>query len=322
MSREEAHEEEAESPFQSFTDAITALLFIFMVTTFAVMISLRRAEQQQRHEVDRLQGADVASGKLLSGVAACMGQVSGLKPVIDEGAHTLAMYIEVDESVVEWFGVCSPSISPSAGAVVDQVRGCLAREVPALTADYSVALTLEGHTDARQPSGACAQSYPSNWELSGARAGAVLRRLMCEDGRCATDQARTQAAELAALASQREDLQVIAAGRASSIPAWRALCDPGWPGARIDQRLDGAVCGRLPQATSGDAAVQQEVVSVVKEALDPDGGRGEMSFDRALTLWANIPACGGGGEACEQRLGRLRRVDLRVNLQPKLLARR
>lgn len=320
--REEEAEAEAESPFQSFTDAITAMLFIFMVTTFAVMISLRRAQAVEQQEIDRLTGADRASGELLAGVAACMKQVSGLKPVVDEGARTLAMYIEVDEAVVEWFGVCSPSIARSADPVVDQVRACLAAEVPSLTRDYAVSLTLEGHTDGRAPSGSCAQSYPSNWELSGARAGAVLRRLMCEDGSCDGDGAREQARSLQDLASQRDDLQLIAAGRASSVPAWRALCDPNWPGARVDQRLDATVCARLPEATAGDVALQQEVVDAVVEALDPRRTHAR-SFDQALALWANPPSCtAGSARGCDARLGRLRRVDLRVNLQPKLVAAR
>lgn len=326
MYHEESSPQE-ESPFQAFTDAITALLFIFMLTTLWVMHELRVAQQKSVDELARLQGADVAAGVLLDDVALCLNGADvrdgEIKAVLDPAYRTLSLYIELNHTVAELFAGCSSEIAPIAYDVLSHVRTCLANEVPALVPHYSVTLSLEGHTDGRSTAGACALTYPSNWELSGARAGAVLRRLLCDDGSCVDAAARDAAARLRDLASRREDVQFVAAGSGSSIPAWRALCDPNWPGAAVDTNLDREVCGAMDGVATDPAGARIRASAAIEASASARGDSAGRTFDEALVYWANDPACIGAENtltaACRQRLGRLRRVDLHIELRPKVI---
>jgi flagellar motor protein MotB len=342
-----------ESPWISFSDAMSALLFIFITTTFWFMIQLQeiraklsRQADEQEQQLKRLTGADKAADALLQDVKLCLGEAEDgelrIKPVVDEASRTLSVYLEPQPGVVgEWFTVCSAAATPDAVRALETMRGCLAREVPTLAETYGVKLTLEGHTDARTTGGACAARFPSNWELSGARAGAALRRLLCEDGRCSGDE-DAQAGVLRGLAQDSAKLQVVAAGRADAVPAWAALCDPAWPGAAVDPALDAAVCAAL---TGGGAQSRAEAAALI-EAARGAGAGAPMTTDEAVIWWANAAPClapkagpapkakarakgrasasagdePGSTRGCEERLGRLRRVDLRVDLKPRATA--
>ncbi len=339
-----------ESPWISFSDAMSALLFIFITTTFWFMIQLQeiraklsRQAEQQAEQLERLIGADRAAKALISDVRLCLEERQEgslrIKPVIDEATRTMSVYLEPEPGVGgEWFTVCSAAATPDAMRALETMRSCLAREVPELTAAYEVTLVLEGHTDARATGGACAARFPSNWELSGARAGAALRRLLCEDGRCRGDEDE-RAAVLRGLAEDRAKLQLVAAGRADAVPAWAALCDRAWPGAVIDAGLDDEVCAALGPGGGG-----REVAAEVIGAARGGDQAAAMTTDEAIIWWANAEACvapeskaekaarararakskgatattkGPPAKACEERLGRLRRVDLRVDLKPR-----
>lgn len=330
-----AGDEEEETPWLSFSDAVTALLFVFIATTFWFMFRLEQARHlleqridERTEEVKKLRGADIAASELLQGVGVCLTERSAdgvrVRPVVEQSTHTMSLYIEPQAStVVEWFKVCSAEITPDAAIVAGMARDCLAAEVPRLTEDYTVLLTLEGHTDARVPgAGDCRQRFPSNWELSGARAGAALRRLMCDDGSCsATESAK--AGTLRELAQDREKLQLVAAGRAESMPAWGALCAADWPGAAVDKSLDAAICSALQGETAGAGGARASTVTSLVSASPIAPLRGPIrTFDEALVAWANDPRCGRQDDArvCDERFRRLRRVDMRVDLRPRARA--
>lgn len=306
---------EEETPWLSFSDVVTALLFVFIATTFWFMFRLEQARQRTDAEFERWRGADREAGVLLTAVAQCLeGETSGLvvRPVVDVSSRTLSMYFEASNStektIAEWFPNCSAQLNADADGVVSRVRSCLAKDLPPLTKTYGVQLTLEGHTDARNPNGVCAEIFPTNWELSGARAGAVLRRLLCEDGGC-PDTAQQEAQVLSTLSEDQQKLQIIAAGRAASRPALHALCETH--SSQIDAALDAAVC---KQIADNDpkllATIQGSLGSMLSNPLP--------SADAALVAWANDPRCVSQSppENCRERLGRLRRVDLRVDLRP------
>jgi chemotaxis protein MotB len=304
-------------PWLSFSDVVTALLFVFIATTFWFMLKLEQARQRTDAEYAKWRAADTQAGELLNSVAVCLKESSGsrirVRPVVEVGARTLSVYLEpvVSQTVVEWFPNCGAEIGSSADEAVGQVRSCLSEAVPELVGQYEVSLTLEGHTDNRQPGLGC--SFPSNWELSGARAGAVLRRLLCEDGSCESVEVREKADILKKLTVRREDLQIIAAGRAASVPAWRAICDPEWVGASLES--DREVCELLEQREKASGAER----AIVEEKLRAVIGGELESVDKALVFWANPVQCMTMGEegVCRDRLGRLRRVDMRVDLRPK-----
>lgn len=322
---------EDETPWLSFSDAVTALLFVFIATTFWFMFRLEQARHlleqridERTEEVKKLRGADVAAVELLQGVQVCLNERQaagvGVRAVVEPSTHTMSLYIEPQAStIVEWFQVCSAEITPEAGSVVAMARECLAAEVPALISDYTVLLTLEGHTDARPPGlGDCRARFPSNWELSGARAGAALRRLVCDDGSCA-GAALKQAEELRELAQDREKLQLVAAGRAESMPAWRAICASDWRGAAVDQALDDAVCRAMLDEHSGSSRQADTVTDLIRKSPISLLRPSIATFDEALVAWANDPRCANGAdrEVCEKRFRRLRRVDMRVDLRPR-----
>ena len=327
--RDDAHTGDDETPWLSFSDAVTALLFVFIATTFWFMFRLEQARHlleqridEQTEEVKKLKGADEQAGMLLEGTRTCLmkSPADGIqvRPVIEPSTHTMSLYIEPQATtLVEWFQACSAEVTPEAAQVVALARSCLAQEIPEKTNDYTVLLTLEGHTDARSPSsGACRERFPSNWELSGARAGAALRRLMCDDGSCG-DAQQEEADKLRLLAQDRARLQLVAAGRADSLPAWRALCE--WGDAKVDPALDSRVCGLLnadPAAALRDGSLLRAVLGSPIGSLRPALATG----DDAMIAWANDPRCfqpGADTAVCEKRLTRLRRVDMRVDLRPR-----
>lgn len=330
--REHTEADEDETPWLSFSDAVTALLFVFIATTFWFMFRLEEARNlleqridERTEEVKKLRGADVAASELLQGVGVCLTERRDdgvrVRPVVEAATHTMSLYIEPQAStIVEWFQVCSAEITPDAAAVVSMARECLASEIPALTSDYTVILTLEGHTDARVPgAGECRSRFPSNWELSGARAGAALRRLMCVDGSC-DSVSLGEAEKLRALAQDRDRLQLVAAGRADSMPAWRALCAVDWPGAALDAELDAGVCGALSASDLTPSGRAEKVTGLIGASRIATGRAPVNSFDEALVAWANDPRCASGAApagVCDERFRRLRRVDMRVDLRPR-----
>jgi hypothetical protein len=318
-----------ETPWPSFADALAAMLFIFIVTTFWFSQRMQIQENAASQEVKRLKGAEVAAGNLLTGVGLCLDQADSAdyktRSIVEPGTRTLSLYIEWTgvskaQTLAEWFPGCSAAIKPEADVVIGQARSCLSKELPALFDEYTVTLTLEGHTDARAPAGACAGIFPSNWELSGARAGAVLRRMLCQDGVCQDGAAQQEAGQLAAWSQDRSRLQMVAAGRADSVPAWRSLCNTQWQGAGVDEALDKDVCALLEkQAGQVDAQLTSRVAvgleGLLAAPLD--------SPSTALIRWANDPRCNWNNpeplaSTCQNRLGRMRRVDMRVELHPRL----
>lgn len=323
----ESHEEE--TPWLSFSDAVTALLFIFIATTLYAMMQLeeereraRLFTEQQERELKRWISAGQAAGDMLESVGVCLEkEAPGTQTTVDRTSNTLSLYIEPrTETIAEWFPSCSALIAPAASVVVAQVRSCLAVDLPPLTGQYSAIVSIEGHTDGARTFGACALQYPSNWELSGARAGAVLRRLLCEEpGACGTEQTQ-EAATIQRLTADQRNLQMVSAGRGPSRPAWRALCDDR--DTRIDASRDDAVCALIGEVTANPPTVTiPEGTANLKTLLhlqadDPS------TWDQLLIAWANDPACMGTltpetPPACLRRLSRLRRVDLRVDLRPK-----
>lgn len=322
------HDFDEEIPWPSFADAVTALLFVFIATTFWFMITLEEArkalqarEAEKAEEIEHLKGADVAAGVLLEQVSLCLVESNSegiqVRPVVEDSTRTMALYIEpVASRIVEWFPSCSADVSPEAGQVIHLVRSCLAREVPLLAENYTVILTLEGHTDARATGGACRARFPSNWELSGARSGAALRRLLCDDGQCAAAE-EAEARSLKVLAQDRTLLQLVAAGRAATIPATRALCDPDWPGASVEGALDTEVCSLLARS----ALTGRDAAELLRAAIATrfDGPlSAHPTRDELLVTWANDPRCGTRAAdpvACDERFRRLRRVDMRVDLR-------
>lgn len=312
-----SHEEEI--PWISFSDATIALLFIFIATTFWFMIQLKIAEQNKQAEIQHLRGAKEAGEGFLTQMDICLESKETnihftTKINLDESS--ISLFIEPKMlQVVEWFQVGSSSVTPEASQLLQHLRGCISEDIHTITGEYTVLLTLEGHTDAQRISKSLQEQFPSNWELSGARAAAALRRLLCVDDSC--DSKEQQFAKtLQTLSLDKENLQIIAAGRAETQPAWQAICDPDLNVGTITPNLDKNVCEALLHSVNITERNQ-----TVLELVQAEFGYWIEEFDEALRWWANTPECLVGSprfdDACQDRLQKMRRVDLRISVRPK-----
>lgn len=314
------HYEEEEIPWISFSDATIALLFIFIATTFWFMIQLKMAEQNKQAEIEHLRGAQTAGQVFLTSLNVCLENQENdihFTTKLNTDENSISLFIEPKMmEVVEWFEQGSSLVTMEASQVLNSLRGCIVDDIQKVASEYTVLLTLEGHTDAQSISRTLQERYPSNWELSGARASSGLRRLLCLDGSC-SEVEKEHSIVLHKLTMNRDDLQIIAAGRADTQPAWQAICDRTLNVGSITPELDRKVCKILLQDPPL-ADRNQQVLQIIEEVFE----RSISEFDVALQLWANTPLCIYGVQrelaACEDRLRKMRRVDLRISVRPKL----
>jgi flagellar motor protein MotB len=319
MDFDDTHDEEI--PWISFSDATIALLFIFIATTFWFMIQLKIAEQNKQAEIQHLRGAQKAGQGFLKNMSVCLESRETevhFTTKLNVGESSISLFIEPKMlQVVEWFEQGSSSVSLEASQVLSHLRSCISRDILRVSSTYTVVLTLEGHTDAQGISRSLQARFPSNWELSGARASAALRRLLCLDESCNHSES-VFAKVLHDLMLNRDDLQIIAAGRADTQPAWQAICDQELNVGSITPDLDDKVCTILNES---NVLVERNaaVLKVIQEGL----GLSITEFDIALRTWANTPLCMYGSQRlnleCQDRLRKMRRVDLRISVRPKLV---
>ena len=308
-----------ELPWPSFADALTGLLFVFIVTTFVFAIRLMVETRKTQAVRAELEDAEAVARRLL-GTAAEQGP---LTRCLEGGAVSRAVPNPEDLTVAlylpdsPWFEPCKTALGPAQKAAVAAVRRCIVEELgPLWTREggYALSVGFEGHTDSR-PSSGCGAALPSNWELSGARAAGVLRELVCAYEGPAEAEARLACEEaaveplLALRAAPADRLELVAAGLADRRPATDALC--ARPGV-----ADGAVCAALAEGRDpGDALAAFFSRPDVRDTgcqRPVDLTAAQTGSDR-LRLWANACVL---GEDPEARLGPMRRVDLRLQLRP------
>jgi chemotaxis protein MotB len=174
----------------SYADFMT-LLLVFFVALYA-MSTQRNAQRETVHAVhsppQKAAPAPVASAPVVPAPVAptpaiphdadeqrdevLAGLQTRLQPLVDAGQLRLARHghgiaLEIPEDSL--FASAEAVPSPRAKGVI----GSLAR----VLADSPYNIRVEGHTDNR---GMSSTQYPSNWELSAARAATVVRALQQE----------------------------------------------------------------------------------------------------------------------------------------------
>jgi chemotaxis protein MotB len=87
-----------------------------------------------------------------------------------EGGEMVAQLL-----VDDIFAPATASLTPEGIARVDAV-------VAAMLTDDRRHITVVGHADNSKPGGSLAERYPTNWELSAARASAIVRRMVDAGG--------------------------------------------------------------------------------------------------------------------------------------------
>jgi flagellar motor protein MotB len=326
---------EPETPWASFSDALSGMLFVFVITTFwyaFLLVQQKRnadaREQDFKHRIEEFdRAADEArhlvgdaSRKTLGSLSACIGALPddraarGQIEVVPEWADArISMYIEV----VGWFGEGKATLDAERLGAVRRIRECIREELGTFMQKhptYNVRVYLEGHTDAvpMHASG----GFESNWELSAARAAAVVSAILAEEAGVENP--------LNDLISEGR-MQVLAVGMAERRPAWSRICFGGESEANLLGDADRTVCSALVAAGSnlGDPSLHTALRDHSPPhaagywVCGPPTERADLDKQSTLELlirWAN--RCPGSDDEADRRRGNLRRVDLRLEVSP------
>lgn len=317
------HNEE-EVPWASFADALTGLLFVFILLALSFAHQLENATRKAEEKAQRDDRARVIARSLVEpptadnraySVAACLSEVPSptgdpgpetvrevrAVPTIDEARLSLYLYSNGQASI-EWFKGGVANLLPGPCTVAQRLGACLERafdhpEFAKVPKEFRLRVFVEGHTDFLSMKDT--NQFPTNWELSGARAAAVVRAFMVhDDARPGLCNAPSEPARRLAARTAAGDLEVVSVGLADRRPAWRRLCD--------DTPSD-PVCSCLTDH-QGKAEDCAEALSAAEADLPP----GLLPADQ-LIAWANRPE--GADEDARRKL--LRRVDLRFEVAPR-----
>jgi outer membrane protein OmpA-like peptidoglycan-associated protein len=299
---------EAEVPWGSFADALSGVLFVFILTTFwfayQLQIATEQAYQQQIQAAEKTRVITEAreTARALTrqegGLTQCLRRNGWVEPEPYRDEARLALYLPG----VEWFDIGKASLdTPAREGAAAEIRECIGKLVDRqeLKDKYQIRVSLEGHTDSQRYRDGDSET---NWELSGRRAAAVVRRVLDGNKGSITE------------AVENDRLQVLSTGLADRQPAWNRICDQKSQLAAADR----AVCDALLADSPGlDSLLADPELYAFDEHCAPRSVDGSASRSERLRMWANRcpdPA----GDTGNARRGLLRRVDLRLELVPLL----
>lgn len=312
-----------ETPWASFSDALSGMLFVFVITTFWFALRLAVETNKAQETTERLsrdiatlkQAADEAKDLVrhedgtLGLLATCINDSGYLRAEPERESARVSLYMKDDGSAgsVRWFDPCQAALGDRQTLAAADMRGCVAKVLDREHDKYDVHMFLEGHTDAVAVNN-CGTGLVTNWELSGARAAAVTRAVLGvgqADG----------LADSVAVAVDDHRLQLLAVGLADTRPAWSALCAT----TRKVSAFDQDVCAALRTNDPATIATALADPGLAACTLPPGGASCAGSSDAAkLCRWANW--CPDSDGSLDDRRGLLRRVDLRVELEPRVAA--
>jgi chemotaxis protein MotB len=178
-----AEEEEPTSPFwmATFSDMMTLLLTFFVMLVAMSTVEVKKFEEAMSYFTGR-RGMMEDPG-MMAGIMGVAGEAEDAREkanqfeqiarAVEEKGLGAAVEVDLTEHGVRLTFVDSVAFAPGSVALDGPARDVLA-DVAAL-ATLAAAVEVEGHTD-NVPIATAA--YPSNWELSAARAAAVVRYLL------------------------------------------------------------------------------------------------------------------------------------------------
>jgi chemotaxis protein MotB len=179
MAREDG---EGGNYFASMTDLMLGLLFIFIIMLMAFALNLREAEHKMASAARELTEADLARREMLHDVEKVL---QGRLPVtVDEDNGTLQLGDDVlfPKGSADSYPEALPKLR-MLGNALDLVLPCYAAAADERPLDHCAdkrkgrleAVYVEGHTDATPIH---TPRFPSNWDLSAARASETFNRLV------------------------------------------------------------------------------------------------------------------------------------------------
>ncbi|MBI2567304.1 MAG: OmpA family protein [Candidatus Schekmanbacteria bacterium] len=321
MNRGQRHTDEI--PWASFSDALTGMLFVFVITTFwfalrlaietsrvtSTKLSLQREIEILKTAADEarnlVQRADGEPGAL----TVCLDRSSRLRAEPERESARVSLYMEADGAgvTVKWFEPCQATLDVRQQAAAEDIRSCITGVLARQAERYAVRVFLEGHTDALVVRD-CGADLISNWELSGARAAAVTRAVLAGGEQAATREAIARAVD-------EQALQLLAVGLAETRPARAALCARPTALSALDRRICAAL--KADPLLAREAATLLAGADLDACAPPPQStscaGTGATA---GLCRWANW--CPDAAGDFEERRALLRRVDLRIELDAKV----
>lgn len=310
-----------ESPWASFSDVLSGMLFVFVITTFWFAMQLAQARMQTEQEQVRAVlekekytkkqelEAELVDGDRPDSITRCLTLTEGGPPTLQADADLVearvSLYLVESVENVAWFGTNQTTFEDPvrAQAAVKRVSQCIEQLLDRRELEpYRLRMYVEGHTDAvpvgKLTTGADATT---NWELSGERAARVLRTVREASAKIST-------------AQDRGDLELIAVGWAELKPAQRRICDEA-----NDDEIDRAVCDASAAARRGVLLQRAPEFRDVNLGCRAAPIPGDLSESELLRRWANRCVDElGVGDRTRRRLAMLRRVDLRVELLPRV----
>jgi flagellar motor protein MotB len=320
-----------ETPWASFSDALSGMLFVFILTTFWYANQLAQQRKELKDELKKVQGADekamelVGTPEVPGELTRCLGADGAMAAVLDPrpqaGEARISLYLR---SAVEWFAEGSATLGEEQRHGVQLIRLCLSELVnrPDLSS-YRISVFLEGHTDAIPLSRGSV--FATNWELSAARAAAVLNQILPNTGAVDPLLANLRSREATG------EVSIVAVGMADRHPAWSRICE-------VPLADDAALCADLLTATALPPQARNE--QWYRVLVKHGGIYSTFTYDCApiprdaaaatetatamdlLRAWANRCPMDSDGDAhgarlrAQARRALLRRVDLRLELDP------
>ena len=166
--------EEAEDWLMSYADMITLLMAFFVMLISMSHLDPVRYEQMQgglAKDIGKRDNNNQPMQQLKSEMAQAMRGIKVDETQVSIGQDDRGLVLDLDAGTF---------FDASSAALKDQYLPALMKIAETLSSEKFSAFQVEvqGHTDDEKPTGPL---YPTNWELSAARATTVVRKLI-EDG--------------------------------------------------------------------------------------------------------------------------------------------
>lgn len=152
----------------SYADMMTLLCGFFIMLFSMAKMDVPQYDSFKQAMSKQFGGEYISPTKELGQFAADVVHELGLDRVATVKADALGVSIAFESTV--FFETLSADINPSGKQILDTLIEKLKQKEASQKKDYKI--VVEGHTDSRPIVGGV---YPSNWELSGARAARVVR---------------------------------------------------------------------------------------------------------------------------------------------------